>query len=84
MKAQLEFKLSHDGDQWIGRNGDLVVSGETMQLLDNDICRVLRESGQFPCGARVRVFLGFDFDTIPKWLRQYHSHYFNRLVTVTL
>ncbi len=84
MKAQLEFKLSHDGDRWIGRNGDLVVSGETMQLLDNDICRVLQLSGQFPRGTRVRVFLGFDFDTIPTWLRQYHSHYFNRLVTVTL
>ncbi len=84
MKAPLEFNLSHDGDRWIGRYGDLVACGETMQLLDADICRVLQDSGQFPHGTRVQIFLGFDFDTIPTWMRQYHSHYFNRLVTIDL
>jgi hypothetical protein len=60
------------------------VQGETLSALDDDIKRALQESGSHPAGARLTVFMGFDFDTIPVWLRQYHNHYFNRFISVEL
>ena len=84
MKADVEFDLIHDGQQWVANNGHWQAAGESLHDLDEDVKRVLSASGQFPSGSRVVVFMGFDFDTIPTWLRQYHDHYFNRLVAVDL
>jgi len=58
------------------------VKGSTLLDLDREIQRVLQDSGEYPKGSQVRVFMGFDFDTIPTLLRQYHTHYFNRTVAV--
>ncbi len=84
MKADVELTLVHDGKQWIGRNNSLHARGETLSALDDDVKRALRECGDHPAGARLTVFMGFDFDTIPVWLRQYHNHYFNRFISVEL
>lgn len=84
MKADVEFELIHDGKQWVVNSDHMQAAGETLNALDEDVRRVLLESGDFPQGARVRVFMGFDFDTFPTRLRQYHDHYFNRLVDVDL
>ncbi len=84
MKADVELDLVHDGDRWICSNDSVVAQGDTMLELDQDIQRVLREGGNYAQGSQVRVFMGFDFDTIPTWLRQYHTHYFNRTVTLDL
>jgi hypothetical protein len=84
MKADLELILVHDGRHWVVHNDNLVAKGEEFEALDADLKRVLLESSTFLPGERVTVFMGFDFDTIPTWLRQYHTHYFNRFVTVDL
>jgi hypothetical protein len=84
MKADLELILAHDGRHWVVHNDNLVAKGEGFEALDADLKRVLLESSTFLAGERVTVFMGFDFDTIPTWLRQYHTHYFNRIVTVDL
>lgn len=84
MKADVELSLVHDGGHWIGRNATLVAKGETLDDLDEDVKRALCKSGEFSQGSQVTVFMGFDFDTIPTWLRQYHNHYFNRYVTMVL
>jgi len=84
MKADMEFSLVHDGRQWVVHNDTLVARGDKFETLDADLKRALLETGKFPPGARVMVFMGFDFDTIPTWLRQYHTHYFNRFVTLDL
>jgi hypothetical protein len=84
MKADLELILVHDGRHWVVHNDNLVAKGEEFEALDADLKRVLLESSTFLPGERVTVFMGFDFDTIPTWLRQYHTHYFNRIVTVDL
>jgi hypothetical protein len=55
-----------------------------MSELDEDLKRGLRESGDYAPGTALHVFMGFDYDTIPTWLRQYHTHYFNRTVLVSL
>ena len=84
MKTDLELSLVHDGRQWVVSNDNLVAKGEEFEALDADLKRVLLESSTFLPGERVTVHMGFDFDTIPTWLRQYHTHYFNRIVTVDL
>lgn len=84
MKTDLELSLVHDGRQWVVSNDHLVAKGEEFEALDADLKRVLLESSTFVPGERVTVFMGFDFATIPTWLRQYHTHYFNRIVTVDL
>ena len=84
MKADIELSLTHDGDLWICHNAALHAQGITLFDLDMEIQRVLRDSGDYAEGSQVRVFMGFDFDTFPTWLRQYHTHYFNRTVTVDL
>jgi hypothetical protein len=84
MKADVELCLSHDGWHWVARNPAFFVKGDTLHALDERLRISLLDTGDFPPGSRVTVFMGFDFDTIPIWLRQYHSHYFNRFLTLEL
>ncbi len=84
MKADIELDLVHDGQDWVVSNDTLKAKGADLHALDDDLRCVLRQDGVFPPGSRVTVFMGFDFDTIPTWLRQYHNHYFNRLVTLKI
>ncbi len=84
MKADMEMSIVHDGRQWIARNASFAAGGRDLPELDANLATVLRQSGQFVTGAQVTVFMGFDFDTIPTWLRQYASHYFNRYISLDL
>ncbi|MFV2005592.1 MAG: DUF5395 family protein [Gammaproteobacteria bacterium] len=84
MKADLELKLVHDGKDWVVSNDKIFARGVSLSELDDDVKRALRESGDYPEGERLVVFMGFDFETFPTWLRQYHTHYFNRLVTIDM
>lgn len=80
MKADLEVTLSHDGSDWIARHQTLEARGRTLPELDQNLAQRLRENGAFPASGQVTVFMGFDYDTLPTWLRQYTYHYFNRYV----
>lgn len=84
MKADLEMRIIHDGHQWIVQHDSLTACGQTLPALDAHLAEVLRQSGQFSSPMQVTVFMGFDYDTIPTWLRQYASHYFNRYVSLQL
>jgi len=84
MNADIELVLVHDGNLWVCSNDTITARGDTIKELDHDIQRLLRESGNYTHGSQVRVFMGFDFDSLPTWLRQYHTHYFNRTVTLDL
>ncbi|QBQ55839.1 DUF5395 domain-containing protein [Nitrosococcus wardiae] len=84
MKADLEVSLIHDGTYWIVRHPTLEARGRTLFELDQDLIQCLRERGDFPASSQVTVFMGFDYDTIPTWIRQYAYHYFNRYVLLRL
>lgn len=84
MKADVELRLTHDGHDWIGENPDVHARGETLHELDENVRSILLQSGKYQAGRRLMVFMGFDFETIPTWLRQYHNHYFNRYIEVQL
>ena len=81
MKSDMDMVIVHDGEKWIASNEDLVVEGRTLPELDACLARALRQTGRYS-GSKVTVFMGFDFNTIPSWIRQYRSHYFNRYVHV--
>ena len=82
MKADFITSLIHDGDYWIASNETLTARGRTFKELYDDMGCALREHNLAAKGTTVTVFMGFDFDTIPTWIRQYGSHYFNRYVTI--
>lgn len=84
MKADVDITLVHDGEKWVAKGGTFVASGRTLPELDDDVGRALRERGKFKNLSSVTVFMSFDFSTIPTWLRQYASHYFNRCVTINM
>lgn len=84
MKADIDTRLTDNGEFWFVNGEDLTASGRTLDDLDADLKRAMIESGRFEPGSEVTVFMGYDFSGIPTWLRQYHYHYFNRLVTLEL
>jgi hypothetical protein len=84
MRADVELKLVHDGDNWVVSNDAFSASGRTFEDLDLKIKHHLEHCGEFAPGSTVKVFMGYDFDTIPTWLRQYHTHYFNRILQIDL
>ena len=83
MKADVEMVITYDGKQWVARNDAFPASGETLPELDTQVADALRQQGDFG-KPRVTVFMGFDSGTIPTWIRQYASHYFNRYIFVDL
>jgi hypothetical protein len=83
MTADLELVLSHDGERWVAEGGSIRASGRTFTELDAGLREALRACGRF-AGPRVTVFMGFDFDGFPVWMRQYAAHYFNRTATLDL
>ena len=78
----IELILTHDGKRWMARNDDLVASAPTLEELDKEVGRLLREAGMVRKGETAQVFMAFDNSTIPQWIRQYAQHYFNRIVDV--
>jgi len=81
MKSDIDLVIVHDGEKWIARNDEVQAVGRTLPELDADLVRSLRRAGGFR-GRLLTVFMGFDFATLPTWVRQYASHYFNRVVRV--
>jgi len=84
MKTDIDMNLVHDGHKWIARHPIVNASGQDFSALDANLVHALQSTGQFSAGTSVNVFMGFDIDTIPTWLRQYASHYFNRYVSLDL
>ena len=85
MVCELEVVLTHDGRKWAGRNDALgiLVRGETLGALDTALMAALAARPDY-AGRKVCVAMRFDNATIPTWIRQYASHYFNRLVELDL
>lgn len=70
----LELILSHDGHHWMARGEGMVARAPTLSALDNALFEELR--ARLP----IDVLMYFDRDSLPRWMRQYGAHYFNRRV----
>ena len=84
MEADLEVRLVHDGINWIAYHQSFEASGETLLQLDQEMTRCLLDRQLFPKNSQVTVFMVFDYNCIPTWIRQYASHYFNRYIRLDL
>ena len=82
MRTELELTLSHDGHRWITDVLNNQLCGKDLNALDDLISAAIQNDCQFDKDNSVKVQLRFDMDTIPRWLHQYHSHYFNYTFTV--
>lgn len=80
----LEFRLTHDGRFWKAEHQELEAHGTTLQALDLSLAKALRKRTPWGSGESVQVRMTFDSSTIPQWIRQYASHYFNRIVTLDM
>lgn len=75
-----EFILSHDGKNWIAGNDVLSAEAPTLEELDAELKKLMKQKGYLEKGKKLDLFMAFDNSTIPRWMRQYAHHYFNRLV----
>jgi hypothetical protein len=79
--ARLEVILKRDGPRWVACGDGFTVAAAGISEIDEAIRREIVESGRFPAGTAVEVFLACDRGVIPDWMRPYHSHYFNRTIS---
>ena len=79
----VEISLIHDGKFWVTSDGPLHAKATTLEGLDRELGRRLKEQGALP-GEQVKVRMTFDNSGFPQWIRQYSGHYFNRVVTIDI
>ncbi|WP_292978879.1 DUF5395 domain-containing protein [Nitrosomonas sp.] len=84
MKADLEVRLIHDGNKWVAYHQNFEASGQTLAELDENLTKCLQDGQLFPEHSCVTVFMVFDHNCIPVWIRQYAYHYFNRHILLNL
>jgi hypothetical protein len=70
--VKIDLALSHDGALWRARGATGEHVAPDLAALD----AMLAEAYARP-DAPVSIAVRFDFDTVPRWWRQYHAHYFN-------
>jgi hypothetical protein len=78
----VELVIRHDGVHWVAGNEHLVVSAPTLEELDAETGKMMRQMGLVKKGEKAEVFMAFDNSTIPQWIRPYSQHYFNRIIEV--
>ena len=80
MQETINLVITHNGEEWIAENEGNVFIGKTLNELDDHIKQKLLKTGY----KKVIVNMFFDSQTIPAWIRQYASHYFNRTIYLDL
>ncbi len=78
----IELIVSHDGKNWIARTDWLSAEAPTLEELDNELTKLVKQKGYLEPGKKLDLFMAFDNSTIPQWMRQYSQHYFNRIIRV--
>ena len=67
----IELIVTHDGKNWIARNDVLCAEAPTLEKLDNELKKQVKEKGCFEKSKKLDLFMAFDNSTIPRWMRQY-------------
>jgi hypothetical protein len=81
-KEIVEMILNHDGKNWIVSNDSLTLSAPSLNELDRKVEEALGKN--IPDGQSLDVFMSFDNEVIPMWMRPYMNHYFNRILELPL
>ncbi len=78
----LDMTLTHDGKNWIASNKTIKLAASSLGELDRKIENALRD--EFVDNKRLNVFMAFDNEAIPMWIRPYMNHYFNRILVLPI
>ena len=76
----IELIISHNGKNWTAKNDLLFAEAPTLEKLDGDLEKQLKQKGFIEKAEKIDIFMSFDNSIIPQWIRQYSQHYFNRIV----
>lgn len=77
--TMIEIVISHDGRDWMASlDHETSVSAPSLDLLDDRLRTMLQTRG-----IRGQVRMLFDHRVFPPALRQYSSHYFNRIIDIS-
>ncbi|NOX20235.1 MAG: hypothetical protein GXO99_03090 [Nitrospirae bacterium] len=79
MPMVIYASIRHDGKDWIVKHDAFEVRGKTLDEIDEKVKQVVREKGLMR-GGKAQVYMAYDNNAIPQWIRQYSSHYFDRVV----
>jgi hypothetical protein len=72
--------IRHDGKNWVVENDHFRVEGSTLDEIDEKVKNAVREKTPEANGQKVQVYMAYDNYAIPQWIRQYSSHYFDRVI----
>ncbi|WP_457577440.1 DUF5395 family protein [Desulfomarina sp.] len=78
----IEMILNHDGRNWTVSNSSIRLSAPSLNELDRKLDSVLGKD--LKRGQSLDVFMSFDNEVIPMWMRPYMNHYFNRILEIPL
>ncbi len=73
---RLNVSLAYE-NRWIARCNDFTVEAEDLEDIDEKIRDTLKEKGY---RGEIEIHMRFDMESIPSWMRQFHQHYFCRIV----
>lgn len=76
----IELIISHNGKNWTAKNDLLFAEASTLEKLDSELEREVKQKGFLEKTEEVDLFMTFDNSIIPQWIRQYSQHYFNRII----
>jgi hypothetical protein len=78
----IELTITYDNKNWIAKNEFMSVSASTLEKLDIELEKLIRQKRLIEKGKKVKILMTFDNSTIPQWIRQYSQHYFNRIIEI--
>ena len=78
----VEMILNHDGKNWIASNTLHNLSASSLDELDRKVEAAF--SDELEGGKSLDVFMSFNNEVIPMWIRPYMNHYFNRILELPL
>ncbi len=78
----IEVILDHDGNNWRISNDTLNLSAQSLDELDRKLETALKKDLENE--HSLQVFMSFNNEVIPMWMRPYMNHYFNRILELPL
>ena len=83
MSMPMELVIKYNGKDWVVENELMTVSAATLEELDIEVGRLMRQKGLVGKGEKKEVYMFCNNSImIPEWMRPYAQHYFNRILEV--
>jgi len=75
-----ELQITYIKKYWYAENNFIKLKAKKLSDLEYKIETNLPNLLPKKKVKEIKVHMLYDFSTFPKWLHQYHSHYFNRIL----